>query len=353
MIKLPQPAISKFEKNYSEIFQTGNLAEGKWNLELAEFFKNYTRARYAMPFSSNGSGLLAILMLLKEHRGYKKIFIQSNTMYGVKTIASSSGLEFVGSVPCSVPQLMPSALQVSTFLDTLSNTQECVFLMTHIGGIVNPEINEISLICNERGVALVEDCAHSLGATLNGKHTGLFGVAGVYSLYATKAIAAGEGGIAVTNDPSLGKLIEKFQIYDRFDQKERIGVNFRISELQALFSLCICELSESIINNKALIADRYIAACKKVGIEYVDPYQNGQRGNHYKFSIIAKADISEFTSIKNRTSPVYDYTLGTDPYSVHSKHICLPIWYELEENIIQETVEQILNFSNLKREFKD
>jgi dTDP-4-amino-4,6-dideoxygalactose transaminase len=348
MIKIPNEAILKFENHYNEIFSTGNLAEGKWNKELSNFFTEYTGANYAMPFSSNGSGLLSILMLLKKHRGYKKIFIQSNTMYGVKTIAISSGLEFIGSVPCSIPSLMPSAKQLLDFLNSLNDTEDCVFLLSHIGGIVNPDIVEIADICKKRGVALVEDCAHSLGATLNGKHTGLFGVAGVYSLYATKAIAAGEGGISVTNDEEIGRLIEKFQIYDRFEQKEEIGVNFRISELQALFSLSICELSEKIIENKSKIAQRYIAACKESNIEFVDPYQNGQRGNHYKFSIIAKVDSrNEFILIKNRTSPVYDYTLGDDPYNIKTRHICLPIWYELEESIVKETVQQVLNLKIL------
>lgn len=343
MIKLPQAAISKFEKNYPEIFSTGALAEGSWNKALSQFFKEYTNAAFALPFSSNGSGLLAILMLLKKHRGYKNVFIQSNTMYGVKTIAISSGLDLVGYVPCSLPHLMPKASQLLAFLEKVKNPKECVFLMSHIGGIVNPDIQEIAKICKEHGIALVEDCAHSLGATLNGKHTGLFGVAGVYSLYATKAVAAGEGGIVVSNDVELGALLEKFQIYDRFDQKEEIGVNFRVSELQALFSFCICELSEAIIENKARIANRYIEACKNAGIEFVDPYSNGQRGNHYKFTIIAKEDAKqEFNLIKNRTSPVYDYTLGADPLGVHLKHICLPIWYELEESVIQETIQQIL-----------
>lgn len=342
MIKIPKAAIQKFEMNYPEIFETGNLAEGKWNKELAAFFTDYTGANYVMPFSSNGSGLLVILMLLKKHRGYKNIFIQSNTMYGVKTIAASSELNLVGSVPCSLPSLMPTAQQVKDFINTLPNASETVFLATHIGGIVNPEIEEIAALCKINGIALVEDCAHSLGATLNGKHTGLFGVAGVYSLYATKAVAAGEGGIAVSHDTELGALIDKFQIYDRFDQKEEIGVNFRISELQALFSLAVCELSEEIIANKAAIADRYITACKHYGISYVDPYSNGQRGNHYKFSIIAEnCAADEFKSITNRTSPVYDYTLGEDPQMIHSKHICLPIWYGLEESVIATTIEQI------------
>lgn len=342
MIKIPKAAIQKFEKYYPEIFETGNLAEGKWNKELAAFFKNYTGATYAMPFSSNGSGILTILMLLKKHRGYKNVFIQANTMYGVKTIAASSGLNLVGSVPCSLPSLMPTLQQVKDYIVTLPVASETVFLATHIGGIVNPDIEEIAVLCKTKGIALVEDCAHSLGATLNGKHTGLFGVAGVYSLYATKAVAAGEGGIAVSNDAELGILIDKFQIYDRFDQKEEIGVNFRISELQALFSLAVCELSEVIIANKAAIADRYIAVCKQAGISFVDPYAYGQRGNHYKFSIIAENCVDDqFKLITNRTSPVYDYTLGEDPQMIHSKHICLPIWYGLEESVIVTTIEQI------------
>jgi dTDP-4-amino-4,6-dideoxygalactose transaminase len=343
MIKIPRAAIAKFEANYPEIFETGNLAEGKWNKALARFAAQYTGVKHAVPFSSNGSGTLAVLMLLKRHRGYKRVFIQSNTMYGVKTTSVSSGLDLIGTVPCTVTHLMPTAPQLKEFLRTVSNPSDCVFLMTHIGGVVNPDSVEIAQICKDNGVALVEDCAHSLGATLDGRHTGSFGVAGVYSLYATKAITAGEGGIAVTNDDDLARLLEKFQIYDRFDQVEEIGVNFRISELHALFSFSICELSEQIISNKAAIAKRYVAACLEAGIEFVDPFGNGQRGNHYKFSIIAKENAAEeFSEIKNRTSPVYDYTLGPDPDSLHTRHVCLPIWYGLEESVIAATVSQVV-----------
>jgi dTDP-4-amino-4,6-dideoxygalactose transaminase len=343
MIKIPRAAIAKFESNYAGIFESGSLAEGRWNKELARFFRDYTGMKHALPFASNGSGLLAILMLLKHHRGYRRVFLQSNTMYGVKTLSISSGLELAGYVPCSLPTLMPTAEQVDQFVATLDDPSTCVFVLTHIGGIANPDSEAIARLCDARGIALVEDCAHSLGATLDGRHTGSFGVAGVYSLYATKAVAAGEGGISVTNDDDLGRLLEKFQIYDRFDMVEQIGVNFRISELQALFALAVCELSESIICNKAAIADRYIAACRQAGIGYVDPHADGQRGNHYKFSLVAnESAAAEFARIKNRTSPVYDYTLGPDPFSVHTRHICLPIWYDLEEQVVDSTVGQLL-----------
>tara|TARA_B110000003_G_scaffold273584_1_gene311641 strand:- start:5169 stop:6212 length:1044 start_codon:yes stop_codon:yes gene_type:complete len=343
MIKIPKQSISFFKENYDEIFHSGNLAEGGWNTKISELFNEYSKSSFSIPFCSNGSGLLAILMLLKKHRGYRDIFIQSNTMYGVKTIAMTSGLNLIESVPCSLPSLMPSTEQVKAHISKIKYPSQTVFMITHIGGIINPDILEIKNLCEENGIALVEDCAHSLGSTLNGLHSGLFGIAGVYSLYATKAVAAGEGGIAVTNDKELAYQLSRFQIYDRFDQVEEVACNFRISELQALFSFAVCKESDHIIDNKTKIAKRYIEACVKRGVNFVDPFSNGQSGNHYKFSLIkCKKNSYDLSKITNRTSPVYDYTLGYDPNDVHKSHICVPIWYDLEEHIVSETVEQIL-----------
>jgi len=342
IIKIPNKSIKKFEENYKNIFETGNLAEGLWNKKLENYFKDYSKVKNAIAFSSNGSGLLAILISLKRYRGYKHIFIQSNTMYGVKTIAISSGLKYLGAVSCSLPSLMPNINQVKDFINNLDEPNKTVFLLSHIGGINNPDIIKISKLCDYYGIALIEDAAHTLGSTLDNIHSGTFGLAGVYSLYATKAIPAGEGGIAITNDEDLGNILSKFNIYDRFDQEIDIGVNFRISELQALLSFTVCEQTEYIIENKSKIASKYIEICKKNNIGFVDPYKDNQRGNHYKFTLIANEDVSkEFKSINNRTSPVYNYYLGNDPYNIAKKHICLPIWFDLEEDIVEKTLEEL------------
>ena len=100
---------------------------------------------------------------------------------------------------------------------------------------------QLSLACEKAGIALVEDCAHSLGSTLENHHTGGYGIAGVYSLYATKAISAGEGGIAITNDSDLAKMLSRFNIYDRFDQKQEIGINLDSSEDFYLVDPTVCE----------------------------------------------------------------------------------------------------------------
>ena len=343
MIKLPKKSIDFFNNNYLNIFESGNLAEGNWNKTVASWASEYTSAKYALSVNSNGAGVFAILNVLKHYRGKRKVFLQSNTMYGVKTMAASSGLDLCGYVDCDLGYLMPTYEQVASFIDTLVDPKECVFLLTHIGGWVNPDIQAIAKLCKDKGVALVEDCAHSLGSTLNGQHTGTFGDAGVYSLYATKTIPVGEGGIIVTEDHDLHQMLEKFVIYDRFDQELDIGVNIRMSELNALLTFAVIQETEAIIQNKYDTAHRYIKACEKYNWNYISPSMGNQRSNLYKFILLSYSDqpTAEFSQVTSRTSPVYDYALGRDVQELSKRHICLPIWYLLEDEIVSLTVADL------------
>ena len=343
MIKLPENSIEFFKEHQNEIFNTGNLAEGKWNNSVAEWTCEFTNANEAIAVNSNGAGLFILLRILKQYYGKKRIFIQSNTMYGVRTISISSGLELCGYVDCTLEYLMPEYDNVVEFVSLLDKPEECVFLITHIGGWVNPDIISIAELCKEKGISLIEDCAHSLGSLLDGKHTGLFGDAGVYSLYATKTIPVGEGGIVVTNDKDLAEMANKFVIYDRFEQKLDLGINLRMSEVNALLTYSVIKETENIIKDKYEIANSYEKLCIKYGWDYLNPKSNKQRSNLYKFILKTnkKNPEVEFSPIKTRTSPVYDYSLGRDRTSIVSRHICLPIWYKLDQPIIETVLSEL------------
>jgi len=343
MIKVPEKSIAFFKDNFQEIIDSGELAEGKWNMKVAVLAMNYSSTKNALTTNSNGSGIFTILYLLKQLRGYKNFFIQSNTMYGVQTMSMTTGLNLSGFVECSIDYLMPTYEDFKKFVKTLDNPSENVFLITHIGGWVNPDIEQIANLCNELGIALVEDCAHSYGSTLRGRHTGSFGVAGVYSLYATKAITAGEGGIIVTNDEELSHYAARFVIYDRFQQELNSGVNLRMSEISALFAYSILQYSEDIISQKYSIANRYIEVCEEKSINFINPSSAGQRSNLYKFILISKneAERKRISKIKTRTSSVYDYALGKDSKLVSKNHVCLPIWYKLDNSEIERVLKEI------------
>ena len=116
-----------------------------------------------------------------------------------------------------------------------------------------------------------------------------------------------------------------------------------MSEINALLSFSVLKNINEIIENKYNIADKFIGACEEYGWDYIHPTSNHQRSNLYKFILKSKAanPQDEFSQIKTRTSPVYDYALGLDPNEVSTRHICLPIWYNLENASIDKVLSEL------------
>jgi len=342
-IKLPKNSIDFFKKNQNKIFESGNLSEGPWNEQLSEKIKSICNVKNAICVNSNGSGLVALLLIYKEYYGRSNVMIQSNTMYGVKTITKTAGYNLVNFIDCQLETLMPSFDNLKKEVDNYKGDfKKLVILLSDIGGIINPDIEKISNFCKKKNIILLEDAAHSFGSTLNKKFSGTFGNAGVYSYYSTKAIFAGEGGIVVTNDNNIGNLMKDFIAYDRFKKKMEIGCNIRLPEIQALMIYAVVKEYKEIIKNKFKIAKKYSESCNAFGLKYIGQNENSNMGNYYKFTIISPdKNISDFLpKIKTTTSKVYDYSLGNSQ-EIPKKHLCLPIWFDLEEKISDEVIKEI------------
>ena len=342
-IKLPKKSIEFFKSNLDKIFESGKLAEGPWNEELSKKIKNITNTKYAIGVNSNGSGLVALLLIYKEYYGRTDIMIQSNTMYGVKTITKTAGYNLVDFIDCKLETLMPSFEDLKKAVNNYDKkVDKLVILLSDIGGIINPDIEKITKFCKEKNIILLEDSAHSFGALLNKKFSGTFGNAGVYSFYSTKSIFAGEGGVVVTNDDDVGSLMKDFVAYDRFKQKMEIGCNIRLSELQALMIYSVVKEYEQIIKNKFKTAKKYSEVCENLNIKYISQKNNLMIGNCYKFTIISpNKNISELLpKVKTTTSKVYNYALG-DSKQIPLKHLCLPIWFDLEDSISDKVVSEL------------
>ena len=342
-IKLPKNSVDFFKKNQNQIFDSGNLAEGPWNDQLSEKVKSICNVKNAVCVNSNGSGLVALLLIYKEYYGRTNVMIQSNTMYGVKTITKTAGYNLVDIINCRMETLMPSFEDLKEAVDNYKGEiNKLVILLSDIGGIINPDIQKIAKFCREKNIILLEDAAHSFGATLNNNFSGTFGNAGVYSYYSTKAIFAGEGGIVVTKNKNIGSLMKDFIVYDRFKQKMQIGCNIRLPELQALMIYAVVKEYKEIITNKFKIAEKYTETCKSLKIKYINQNENSNVGNYYKFTIISPDQaISDFLpKITTTTSKTYDYALGRST-EIPLKHLCLPIWYMLEDNISDNAIKEL------------
>jgi aminotransferase EvaB len=107
---------------------------------------------------------------------------------------------------------------------------------THLYGLMC-DVEGIVALCDERGIAVVEDCAQAAGARRNGRRAGSFGAVAALSFYPTKNLAAiGDGGAVATNDPGIDDRVRALRQYG-WSEKYRAevvgGGNSRLDELQA------------------------------------------------------------------------------------------------------------------------
>ncbi|MBY6067091.1 aminotransferase class I/II-fold pyridoxal phosphate-dependent enzyme [Leisingera aquaemixtae] len=75
-------------------------------------------------------------------------------------------------------------------------------IISHMRGHTS-DMDAIMALCDARGIPVVEDAAHSLGTTWNGKNIGTIGKVGCFSFQSYKMVNAGEGGILITDDADL------------------------------------------------------------------------------------------------------------------------------------------------------
>jgi dTDP-3-amino-3,4,6-trideoxy-alpha-D-glucose transaminase len=101
------------------------------------------------------------------------------------------------------------------------------------------DIDALKAVAAEYDLPIIEDCAQSHGAKIDGRMTGSIGEIGCFSFYPTKNLGAlGDGGAIVTDDVDLADRLRKLRVYGwdrKYHNAEPGGINTRLDELQAAF----------------------------------------------------------------------------------------------------------------------
>ncbi len=122
----------------------------------------------------------------------------------------------------------------------------------------------LEAIAAEHGLALIEDCAQSAGASRAGRPTGKAGIAAATSLYPTKNLGAlGDGGVLLTDDESLAERAKSLRDYGQRGRYEHVelGLNSRLDELQAaVLRSALLPRLDRWLERRAEIAARYSEA---------------------------------------------------------------------------------------------
>ncbi len=170
---------------------------------VAEFERRvaaFTGVPQAAAVNSGRLGMRLILEYLGVGDG-AEVIIPAYTLKDLIPIVRNSGAE---AVPADIDPRTLNVTAASVERRITARTRAIIVL--HAFGAPAP-VDEITELADRRGIPVIEDCAHSLGATLHGRQTGSFGYAGFFSFEPTKPVNTYGGGMVVSRDPDLVRFI--------------------------------------------------------------------------------------------------------------------------------------------------
>jgi dTDP-4-amino-4,6-dideoxygalactose transaminase len=170
-----------------------NVAEGEISQTalLEEDFAASTGAAYALAVASGGYALGCALRACGVVPGDK---VLTNAF----TLAPVPGaIAGVGAVPVFVGVTEALVIDMDDLAAKLPQAR--VLLLSHMRGHIC-DMDALMALCDAAGVTVIEDCAHTMGASWNSTPTGRFGKLGCFSTQTYKQINAGEGGLLISDD---------------------------------------------------------------------------------------------------------------------------------------------------------
>jgi dTDP-4-amino-4,6-dideoxygalactose transaminase len=263
-----RPTIGREEETeVLDTLRSGWLTTGPRTQRFEAEFARYLGARYARGVTSCTAAMHLALVALGVGPGDEVITSP------ITFPATANVIVHVGATPVFA-DVEPATLNLDVDqLEAHITPRTKAIIPVHFAG--HPcRMDALVALAKKRGLAIVEDCAHAIEATFQGRHAGTWGNAGAFSFYATKSITTGEGGMLVTEDEDLAERIGVLRLHgisrdawkrygqEGFRHYETLSAGFKYNmyDLQAALGLAQFPKLEAFWARRRSIVQAYDAA---------------------------------------------------------------------------------------------
>ncbi len=347
------PFFEEYKKTFEEVLQSGWYILGKKVEEFEKSYAAYCSTSYCVGVA-NGLDALSLSLKACNFPPETEIIVPSNTYIATILAVVQNGFKPVLVEPdINTYNINPKEIEVKITAKTKA------ILVVHLYGKLC-DMNEIASIAKKYDLKIIEDCAQSHGAKLNGKISGSFGDFAAHSFYPTKNLGAlGDAGAITTNKADNADTVKTLRNYGSRVKyyNDLPGVNSRLDELQAAFLLVKLKYLDKINEHKRKLANVYHEYLKADYIkpviekDYYDvyhiyPIRHPQRDKlreyllknnikteiHYPVPPVRQAAMKNI--LDNQSTPIAE--------EIHKTILSLPISYYHTVSDIEKVIE-VLN----------
>jgi dTDP-4-amino-4,6-dideoxygalactose transaminase len=283
----------------AETYRSGWLSMGPETEAFERELADFTGSRHALA-AANGTAALHLVALGAGLGAGDEVIVPSLTF-----VATVNAIAYTGATPvfADIAALDRPWLSAESVESAITEHTRAVMYMAYGG---DPgELAAIRDLASRRGLMLLEDAAHAIGARAGGRQVGTFGLAGAYSLFSNKNLAVGEGGVAVTDDDEVAERMRLLRshgmttlTWDRHRGHAAgydvvaLGFNYRIDEPRsALGRIRLLRLGEG-NRRRAEIARRYRQALSGVrGLTLTAAPPPGVEPAYHLFTVLLDESI--------------------------------------------------------------
>jgi perosamine synthetase len=298
------------KENIVKPLESGWLVQGPYVNEFQKMFAEFTGAKYALATTSCTTALHLGLEALGIGKG-DKVIVSSFTY-----IASANAVEYTGA------EVVFCDIDLKTFNIDETKLEELVKQDKTIKAIM--PVNLFGLCANlpyiiklakKYDLKVIEDSACGFDGWIRDKHSGTFGDCGCFSFHPRKSISTGEGGMLITDDEKIAKIVSQLRDHgasksDLQRHKEKggsllpdftmRGYNYRMTDFQGAIGVCQMKKKDYIMSERRRIASLYDKVLKDID-ELVTPYvpENYKHGYQSYVCLFTEGeDLSNLTKEK-------------------------------------------------------
>ncbi|MCW4010898.1 MAG: DegT/DnrJ/EryC1/StrS family aminotransferase [Candidatus Bathyarchaeota archaeon] len=239
-------------------YVTSSLGAGPEVTKFEAGFAKFAGAKHAIAVNTGTAALHAALVAVGVQAGDEVILPSFTFVATAEAVVLAGGKPVFADIDAKTYNLSPSEAAKNVTQKTKA------LLPVDLYGL-SADMEPIREVADKHGLAVVEDAAQAHGLSYRGKPPGAFADAACWSLYASKNMTTGEGGVVTTNDDKVAELTRMMRTHGEKAKyaSEMLGCNYRMSEMQAAIGVVQLEKLPLFVEKRTQNAQRLTEVLSK------------------------------------------------------------------------------------------